>query len=232
MQDRLFAISNIHGQYDAMLKLLERVGYEPQVDRLILLGDYIHYGPKSLEVIEAVRWLQSEGAVVLRGDHEQLFIDLASNDHKRQARAEKRLQRADHQEVLRRTYEENPDMFREHVEFFESLPLYHREGGYLFVHAGVDSDGKADSLYAALWNRDFYKEDTRHIRCNIVYGHVSIRHITADSPYTDASTPYVEGNKINVNFGAESSYQGGRLGVVQLEPTFNWYSIKVNHTTF
>ena len=43
--ERILAISDIHGQADALERLLVHANYHPSKDRLVLLGDYIGKGP-------------------------------------------------------------------------------------------------------------------------------------------------------------------------------------------
>lgn len=216
---RLFVMSDVHGYYDAMKALLERVSYHPRYDVLVLLGDYVNYGPKSPETVEAVMWLQSQGAVVLRGNHEQMYIDYVNGDN---AKAKRALTFADPKERLRTWYEKHKDVFYRHVEFFESLPLSYRYGSYLFVHAGVAPDGSTKNEYFALWNTEFWKQDTSNLPFNIVHGHTPIYRMVQDFPNIDVKRPAIFGNKICVDFGTASVHRGGFLGIVQLAPTIDW----------
>ena len=49
--------------------------YNPATDKLILLGDYVDRGLRSREVIEQVMKLRDEGAITLRGNHDQMMLD-------------------------------------------------------------------------------------------------------------------------------------------------------------
>ena len=48
---KIFAIGDIHGCYDKLRRLMERLPYDPERDTLVFLGDYIDRGSQSKEVI-------------------------------------------------------------------------------------------------------------------------------------------------------------------------------------
>lgn len=74
----IYAISDIHGYLDALRMALDRIGLAGD-DRLILLGDYIDYGPKSGETLRYLYELQkqygAEKVAVLRGNHEDALLE-------------------------------------------------------------------------------------------------------------------------------------------------------------
>lgn len=72
---RVLAISDIHGCYDEFNQLLLDVCFDPDEDRLILLGDYVDRGLRSKEVVEQVMALQDCGVITLRGNHDQMMLD-------------------------------------------------------------------------------------------------------------------------------------------------------------
>ena len=53
-QGRTIAISDIHGALDTYRKLLAKVDYDPEEDRLILVGDLIEKGPQNLETLRFI----------------------------------------------------------------------------------------------------------------------------------------------------------------------------------
>ncbi len=74
----IFAISDIHGYYDALKEAMEHVDLSGD-NRLVLLGDYIDYGSQSGETLRYIHELQqrygSEKVVALRGNHEEDFLE-------------------------------------------------------------------------------------------------------------------------------------------------------------
>jgi len=64
-----YAIGDIQGCYRQLLKLLKKLEFNPQRDRLILLGDLVNRGPQSLEVIRYA--MQNEASIdIVLGNHE------------------------------------------------------------------------------------------------------------------------------------------------------------------
>ncbi|MBG0797435.1 serine/threonine protein phosphatase [Methylocystis sp. L43] len=74
------AVGDIHGMAKKLRLLLDRIddwrklnsGGEPH--QFVFLGDYIDRGPNSREVLQIVQDLQRDGAVCLRGNHEELML--------------------------------------------------------------------------------------------------------------------------------------------------------------
>jgi serine/threonine protein phosphatase 1 len=71
-------MSDIHGFLEAFLSALERVDLSGE-NQLVLLGDYIDYGPNSREVVETIMDLQkkhgNDKVIALSGNHEKDFLD-------------------------------------------------------------------------------------------------------------------------------------------------------------
>ncbi len=74
----LYAMSDIHGYMLPLKKALSRVDLYGD-NRLVLLGDYIDYGPESGQVLRLIYDLQRRhGAgkvIVLRGNHEEMLLE-------------------------------------------------------------------------------------------------------------------------------------------------------------
>ena len=126
---RTLVVGDIHGCYNLLVKGLKQAGYIPGYDRLILLGDYIDRGVDSAKVVELVRELVSKGAISLMGNHEDMIRDTlddweAKNPYWFLNGARNTLlsygvdskQIRDRKAVMRA-------IPREHLDFFESLPL-------------------------------------------------------------------------------------------------------------
>ncbi len=74
----IYAMSDIHGcieQLEEKMRLIDLSGN----NRIIFLGDYIDYGPRSGQVLRFLRGLQEEygkeKVAVLKGNHEAMFLD-------------------------------------------------------------------------------------------------------------------------------------------------------------
>lgn len=74
----LLVVADVHG-CSKTLKTLVRGQWNPHDEFLILVGDLVNKGPKSAKVIEYVRDLQTEypySVFVVRGNHEQMLVDV------------------------------------------------------------------------------------------------------------------------------------------------------------
>ena len=66
-----YIMTDIHGHYDAMKTMLDKIGFSSN-DQLICAGDYIDRGPKSYEML---KWIESPGenVILVRGNHDEEF---------------------------------------------------------------------------------------------------------------------------------------------------------------
>lgn len=77
MGTRTFAIGDIHGDVEALYQLLSSFPTLTSSDTIVLVGDYLDRGPRSKDVVEAVRKLPGETqakVVALRGNHEDAWL--------------------------------------------------------------------------------------------------------------------------------------------------------------
>jgi hypothetical protein len=80
----LAIIGDVHGEIDALLALLHRLGVDPERRRaqrpVVFVGDLVDRGPDSVAVVEVVSRLVDAGlAYAVLGNHE---LNLLQNDHK------------------------------------------------------------------------------------------------------------------------------------------------------
>jgi bis(5'-nucleosyl)-tetraphosphatase (symmetrical) len=118
-----YAIGDVHGCYEQLQALLERIEYDPESDRLWLVGDLVNRGPQSVEVL---RWAAGQGKRVraVLGNHDLHLLALARGAIKRRGR-----RRLD--QVL-----EAPDGPKL-IKWLSKRPLLYREGDWVMVHAGL-----------------------------------------------------------------------------------------------
>nr|WP_249435662.1 metallophosphoesterase [Paenibacillus sp. Marseille-Q4541] len=146
--------------------------YNPGSDNLILLGDYVDRGIKSRQVVEQVKTLHEEhGVVILKGNHDQMFVDAMLNGED-----ELWLNNGAYQTVESYcgfdffeeqfdwdTYEKAKEFilkhYMHHIEFLNSLPYYHETDSHIFVHAGINPFYRSCELTHDddfLWIRDIF----------------------------------------------------------------------------
>ncbi|NDI35460.1 metallophosphoesterase family protein [Chengkuizengella sediminis] len=192
---RILAISDIHGCFDEFNKLLTLVKFDPQNDRLILLGDYCDRGDQSKEVIEMIMHLNKENHVTcLKGNHDQMFLDwLLLDDPKKFAHY---FRNGGEYTVysycglewfeLGHTHEEAKQFilenYSEHIKFLSSLPLHHETESHIFVHAGVSPESenhnwKEQPIETFIWIRDEFIKSPVKLDKTVIFGHTPLSDI-------------------------------------------------------
>lgn len=132
-----YFISDIHGEYDLFCRLLEKIKYSSS-DKLIILGDIIDKGSKSILTTKLVMSLSN--CQMITGNHEyyfmKRFVSLASdmNDGDSTDELLFKLQEYFPNEREKLTFDI--------IEYFESLPYYIEERDYICVHAGLSLDSR------------------------------------------------------------------------------------------
>ena len=141
---KIFAIGDIHGCYDKLRRLMERLPYDPEQDTLVFLGDYIDRGGQSREVLDYLCQLHRQGknVVMLIGNHEYLMLeyhrtgDPALLPFLRHLGIDKTLNSYG---VSRpQSLHEMFFLPEEHRKLFDSLLPYWETEDYIFVHAGLE----------------------------------------------------------------------------------------------
>lgn len=69
---RDFVVGDIHGCFDLLSRMLAKIGFNKDVDRLFSVGDLVDRGPMS-EC--ALGWLDEPWFHAVRGNHEEMTID-------------------------------------------------------------------------------------------------------------------------------------------------------------
>ncbi len=224
---RVYAVPDLHGRADLLERLLDTLAADMAragdgIERLvaIFLGDYIDRGPRSRRVLDILTNGLPKGleTVFLKGNHEDFvlsFLDGASD-------AAGWLLNGGI-ETLASYGVDVPDtgfltdeaensirvallnaMPERHLVFLRDLALMHREGDYLFAHAGVRPGVPVERQNPEdlLWIRGPFLTSTADLGAVVVHGH------------TITPRPLVLANRIGLDTGA---YQSGRLTCGVLE---------------
>jgi serine/threonine protein phosphatase 1 len=216
----LYAVGDIHGEADALDALLRTLPLADG-DRLVFLGDYIDRGPDSKAVVDRLLALAAERpCTFLLGNHESMFLDFLGWKGEAWFGGDAFLANGGGRTLASYGYFESEDPsprgFRlpeAHARFYRALKLWHVEGDYLFVHAGLGREQllAGDLDYAMrraqpedlLWNRT--TADLPHkLGVTIVYGH---------TPQSDFEVRWNPPFSIGIDTGA---VYGGRLTAIRL----------------
>lgn len=171
MNNRLFAIGDIHGCFDSIKELIENKIQLQKDDKLILLGDYIDRGDKSKKVIDFIMELQGKGfdVIPLLGNHEAMLLD-AFEDQKNIS-----LWTLNGGNETLKSFKVSSvkDIESKYIEFFKGLRYYYAFEDYLFVHAGFNDNvlNPFTDYYSMLWKcKETYTNSLLSDK-RIVHGH-------------------------------------------------------------
>lgn len=213
MTKPIYAIGDIHGQFEMLLGVLDLIAADGGPDaEIVFLGDLVDRGPDSRGVIEHLIQGQAAGKRwhVLKGNHDRMFeqyvrsgiqVDRAIKSgrgwlHPRLGGAGT---------LASYGVEGIPDpagaadliaaraaVPTAHLDFIRDLPLWHLQDGLLFVHAGIRpgvaiGDQVEDDL---IWIRDPFLTCSDPHPWLVVHGHTSL------------DRPLHFGNRIDLDGGA------------------------------
>lgn len=220
---RKIIISDIHGSFFTMKKLLEEVAFNPEEDKLICLGDMCDRGKNTKLVWEFFYNLQKEYShhIILMGNHEDMF-NLAMKEARY---SEFDTRRQDHYfrnnglTTLQSFYPEATEKTRkiyfkkiaaEHKElrtWIKNLPTRYESEDYYFVHAGVDFDKNFwDQTHRDMvWMREPFLSSDKHYKKKVFHGHTPVR---------EKKHYEILNNRINIDGGC---VYGGVLNIVVIE---------------
>ncbi len=171
----IYFISDIHGEYDLFLKLLDKIEFSKD-DILYVLGDMIDKGSQSVKLVDFIRRMPNMKAIM--GNHEYDFLkyyyvlmrNLNDGD--------------DVNEVLQKLQgylpRDKEKLSWEIVDYIESLPYYIETDEYICVHAGVETDQHGrilpmqnQLLETMVYNRYFKEQDFNLSAFNktVLFGH-------------------------------------------------------------
>lgn len=150
-----YAIGDLQGCYDPLRRLLDYISFNPAADRIWFVGDLVNRGPQSLDALRFVKSLGAAATVVL-GNHD-LHLVMQAEGYGR-ANKEDTLQ-----EVLGAVDRD------ELLAWLRTQPLFHVEGNWAMVHAGLlpawtvaRAKALSDEASAALVAAD-YREFLAHM---------------------------------------------------------------------
>lgn len=122
---RTAIITDIHANREALESVLDDLARRG-AERIVCLGDIVGYGPDPVWCVETVAALADRGAVVVKGNHDAA-IGTPMSDLNVTARR-----------VIDWT---RPLLGEDHRAFLDRLPMTHRDGDILYVHASANSPG-------------------------------------------------------------------------------------------
>jgi serine/threonine protein phosphatase 1 len=201
---RIFAIGDIHGCYDRLKALMEKIPIDCSRDTLVFIGDYIDRGPNSVEVVDYLIQLKDRvpEVIFLKGNHEDM-LDKFLNGADRFTYLLNGGQQTLDSYLTKPVQSEFFPIPPDHMEFFKSLRLFYETEEFIFVHAGLRPRVplKSQNTEDLLWIRNKFVSTKYDFGKRVIFGHTPLK------------KPLVEPNKIGIDTGA---VYGNVLTCVQL----------------
>ena len=181
--NKIFVISDLHGQYDLFLKLLEKINLKRE-DLLVIMGDICDRGEKSYEIYMKCMKMMKLGYNLkfILGNHEDMLLEDLENDYPLRYETEFSIYRNSkyfNKKSMEEWYEEN--FFKEIkwlVKWLKNCPLVISGNENIFVHAGLDlqTNLEKQERETVLWTREEFWIDEESVleeyrSKNIYFGH-------------------------------------------------------------
>lgn len=182
---RVLAIGDVHGMYEKLIKLMDKIRFNPDEDLLIFLGDYIDRGPdpgRCLQYIFALQQQYPDVVVCLMGNHEVMM-----SSYFMQKRGSYNNLIVDYAgswldngglETLKQLDEMDADTKEELLQWVINLPVKYQYQDYFFCHAGVDPDVPlaVQNEFDMLWRRQQWWEQYKGEE-TLVVGHTPVQKV-------------------------------------------------------
>lgn len=121
----VYAIGDVQGCYEPLLRLLDKLHFDPDIDRIWLTGDLVNRGPHSVETLRHISTLGTAATTVL-GNHDLTLLAVAEG-HVKPGKKDT------FYDVL-----DAPDA-AELLAWVRGLPMLHHDAGlgFTMVHGGL-----------------------------------------------------------------------------------------------
>lgn len=231
-----YVISDIHGQYDMFIELLDKIQFQ-NTDTLYILGDILDRGQHPIKTL--MKLMEMPNVICIVGNHEYMALECLEflmkeiTDMSIEELDEKMLdnlvtwQYNGSKSTIDEFRQLDSEIRRDVIDFIMDFLIYEEIAvngkNYLLVHAGLgnylpDKDIEDYSIHELIWTRAHY--DVQYFKDTyVVTGHTPTQMIE-DNPHPGYI--YRRNNHIAIDCGA--SYPGGRLAALCLDTGKEYYS--------
>lgn len=200
---RTIAISDIHGCFLTLEKLLQTISYQPE-DHLVILGDLIDRGPRSKEVLDLFLSIQAKGhpLTILRGNHEVMLLDALKDVGK-----ELRFVRAGGADTLLSFgIPSVRDIPVEYLELIRNTVDYFEDEHALYVHAALNFSNPNifEDRQSMYWHREMTVDHVRTKGRPVIHGHTPTALSSIEQMIANKNKDY----RINIDNGCVFQGEG------------------------
>lgn len=244
-----FAIGDVHGHYDELMALYEKLQkeavFDPKLDQLILLGDLVDVGPKTKDVLkQCMSWeeefntMEQKHFIFLYGNHEDMLVDALNPFHPVYKDPNIWLDQGGEEtlksynpkldKLSKKAFQkarQYPDRYLddEHIRWLARLPYFYIDENYVFVHGGLPNEPLETIIEKAGQNDPALNYDMIWLRDPFIYSNYDWgkRIIFAHTPTVE---PIVTPNKVGLNTMPRNE---GKLTALQLATMQFFYQPKL-----
>jgi diadenosine tetraphosphatase ApaH/serine/threonine PP2A family protein phosphatase len=130
---RIAFLTDIHGNKEALQAVLRAVRADG-FDKLVFLGDLVGYGPDPADIVETVGGLVDQGALCIKGNHDEAAI-IGGGGMSENAKI-----------AIEWTQKQ---LRQPHLDFLKNLPMQVEEEDRLYIHASADRPEKWNYVRSA-----------------------------------------------------------------------------------
>ena len=230
----IYAISDLHGEYDKYLAMLRKINFSDS-DQLYVLGDVVDRGKKPVEILQDMR--RRPNVIPIMGNHDKMAIDVLT--WLLQEITEQSIHQSVNQESMYQYMVWQMNGSQTTIDGFYRLPREERNallgymrkfapykvvetGGrrFILVHAGLGHFSRDKSL------DDYSLQDLAFVRFNysVQYFGGDVYIITGHTPtitITYKAEIYHSCNNICIDCGAV--FPSGRLACLRLDDMKEYY---------
>lgn len=168
--NRIFATSDLHGNYKVFQSILQKID---KTDKVIVLGDVVDRGEHGFQMLKEI--LSDSRFILIKGNHEAMFVDDMREFHRSEGRDECHVWNGG-----------DPTFWAWHnagenygwIHTLNSLPDFYqycnKDGKDLFLtHAGYTPPFNPE-CDDTLWNRNHLRDDYNGFYQIIIHGHTPV----------------------------------------------------------
>jgi len=236
MISRTFVMGDIHGEYNKLVSLLEKVKFDYEEDTLIQLGDVVDRGYNTKGVVDEL--LKIKNLLSVRGNHDDEFVNfikkgvsLLYNQGGKETLQSYIIEKPENvpEKEKHLLYGNNVFIPQTHIDFFKNQSMYIIDDEMnLFIHGGFNRHEplKNQSPDIFYWDRDLWssalsykamKDNSVKFKTKDKFKEIFIGHTPVN--YWGYTTPQNAANIWNLDTG---SGKGGLLTIMNLETKEYW----------
>ena len=221
-KQRRFCLGDIHGEYDYLLDVLQKCGFDYENDILYYVGDIVDRGLKPFECIDEL--LKIKNLVLIKGNHDVAFVGYAQSKRGHHSLG---LHNSNGAAITVQQWNKMTEARKDHYmeNFFDQQLNYHiTNDNILFVHGGFDpympiEDQECDTY---CWDRELIMEAVEKQKAPAtIEGFKEIYLGHTPTIYWNKTDPIIIGNLINIDTGSGKS---GPLTIMDIDTKEYWQS--------